>query len=193
MEQFIFQPARLKGLCLVSPFYTQDDRGYFLKRFERDLFYSHGIDMQVQESIESRSKKGVLRGLHFQTKAPQAKLISCLEGHIFDVAVDLRHDSQTFGQWEGFYLKAEEQRSFYIPAGFAHGFLVLSETARVSYQCDRPYLAVADTGIIWNDADVKIDWPLSLVGEVSLSPKDQKLPTLQECIRLQALPEKVPE
>lgn len=149
--------------------------------------------MQVQEIFETRSEKGVLRGLHFQTKAPQAKLISCIEGCIFDVAVDLRRSSRTFGQWEGFYLKDEERSSLYIPPGFAHGFLVISARARVAYLCDGPYLAGADTGIIWNDADVNIAWPLDGVDEVSLSPRDRNLPTLQECIRLQALPEEVLE
>ncbi len=193
MRRFTFRPARLKGLCLILPFYTEDDRGYFVKRFERGIFRWEGIDMQVQESFETLSEKGVLRGLHFQTKAPQAKLISCLEGCVFDVAVDLRRGSQTFGQWEGFYLNDEEHNSLYIPAGFAHGFLVISERARVSYQCDGQYLAEADTGIIWNDADVSIDWPLDLTDEVRLSPRDGSLPTLQECIRLQALPEEVLE
>ena len=193
MREFTFRPGRLKGLCLILPFYTQDDRGYFLKRFERDIFLSKGVDMQVQEIFETGSEKGVLRGLHFQTKAPQAKLISCLEGRVFDVAVDLRRGSRTFGQWEGFYLSDEEHNSLYIPPGFAHGFLVMSQRARVSYQCDGPYLAEEDTGIIWNDADVNIDWPLDLTDEVRLSPRDRELPTLQECIRLQTLPEEVLE
>ncbi len=191
MKELTIQPTRLNGLRLIYPFYTQDDRGFFIKRFEKDLFRSNGIDVQIQECFESQSHKGVLRGMHFQSKAPQAKLISCLEGRVFDVAVDLRRSSSTFGEWEGIYLDDVEHQSLYLPAGFAHGFLVVSAAARVSYLCHGTYLAKEDTGIVWNDADIKIDWPLHLVDEVRLSPRDQGLFTLKECIKAQALPEEV--
>lgn len=189
MREMKIHATRLSGLRRIEPFYSQDERGYFLKSYERDIFCAEGIIMQIHESFESYSEKGVLRGMHFQTKAPQAKLVSCLKGHIFDVAVDLRRKSPSFGQWQGFYLDDTEHTALYIPAGFAHGFLVLSQGARVSYQCDGAYLPGEDTGIIWNDADLGISWPLDLVENIRLSPRDQMLPTLQECIRLQALPE----
>ncbi|WP_099203839.1 dTDP-4-dehydrorhamnose 3,5-epimerase [Scatolibacter rhodanostii] len=191
MRELTIQETRLKGLRLISPFYNQDDRGFFIKRFEKDIFKSKGIDIQIQECFESQSHKGVLRGMHFQSKEPQAKLISCLEGRIFDVALDLRRHSKTFGEWEGFYLDNVENQSLYIPAGFAHGYLVLSPTARVSYQCHGRYLAESDTGIIWNDTDIDIKWPLHLVDEVQLSPRDQKFFTLKECEKAQVLPEEV--
>lgn len=189
MREMKIHATRLSGLRRIEPFYLQDDRGYFLKSFERDVFCAEGITMHIQESFESYSVKGVLRGMHFQTKAPQAKLISCLDGYIFDVAVDLRPGSETFGRWESFYLSGAEHNALYLPAGFAHGFLVLSQAARVSYQCDGVYLPGEDTGIIWNDTDLGIGWPLDLVDGVRLSPRDQALPTLGECIRLHALPE----
>lgn len=189
MRDFLVQPARLAGLSLVWPFYKADDRGYFLKRFERTVFEANGIDLHVDEVFESHSEKGVLRGMHFQTLSPQAKLVSCPAGCIFDVAVDLRRNSPTFGQWEGFYLDDDEHCSLYLPAGFAHGFLVVSESARVLYQCDGAYQSGSDTGICWNDADVNIRWPLHLVGQLRLSPRDEALPSLQDCIRANALPE----
>ena len=186
MPQFTFLPARLKGLCRIRPLFTRDERGYFLKSFERDVFREQGIDIDIQESFETLSHKGVLRGLHFQRKAPQAKLIRALHGRIFDVAVDLRRDSDTFGQWEGFMLDDEEHCTLYIPPGFAHGFLVVSERARVSYHCAGAYLAQEDTGILWKDPDIGVAWPLHLVDSVTLSPRDQALPNLSA----QQLPDK---
>lgn len=188
MPKFTFLPTRIKGLCRVRPFFTQDARGYFLKSFERDAFRAQGIDMDIQESFETWSRKGVLRGLHFQSKAPQAKLIRALQGRIFDVTVDLRRGSDTFGQWEGFMLDDEERCALYIPPGFAHGFLVVSEKAQVSYQCAGAYLAREDTGVVWNDPDICVQWPLHLVDGIVLSPRDQSLPSLRECIRAQRIP-----
>lgn len=193
MKELTIQAARLNGLQLISPFYSEDDRGFFIKWFEKDFFRSNGLEFQIQESFESHSLKGVLRGMHFQSKAPQAKLISCLQGRVFDVAVDLRRSSKTFGEWEGIYLDDVTHQSLYIPPGFAHGFLVVSETALVSYQCHGRYLAKEDTGILWNDTDINIQWPLHLVDEVHLSPRDQTLFTLKECQTADALPEEVLE
>lgn len=185
MPRLAFFPARIKGLCLIKPFFAQDERGYFLKSFERDAFLAHGIDMDIQESFETWSHKGVLRGMHFQRKAPQGKLIRALKGRIFDVAADLRQGSDTFGQWEGFMLDDEERCSLYIPPGFAHGFLVVSETAQVSYQCAGAYLEQEDTGIIWNDPDISIQWPLHMVDSLVVSPRDRGLPSLREFLQAQ--------
>ncbi|MEL7609235.1 MAG: dTDP-4-dehydrorhamnose 3,5-epimerase [Bacillota bacterium] len=189
MRGFTFLPGRLAGVCSVLPFYAGDCRGYFLKGYERDEFLKAGIDLWVQESFETFSANGVLRGLHFQRKAPQAKLVRVLQGTVFDVAVDLRRDSATFGQWEGYFLDDREHRALYIPPGFAHGFLVVSESARVNYQCAGAYRADSDAGIVWNDPEVGVAWPLHLVKEVILSPRDQGLPGLRECVRMQGLPE----
>lgn len=188
MPQLIFLPARLQGLCRIKPFFSSDARGYFLKSFERGVFHAHGIAMDIHESFETCSHQGVLRGLHFQRQAPQAKLVRALQGRIFDVAVDLRRGSDTFGQWEGFMLDDDEHDALYIPAGFAHGFLVVSATAHVSYQCSGAYLAHEDAGIVWNDPDIGIRWPLHLVDGTVLSARDQALPGLAECIRARQLP-----
>lgn len=188
MGQFTFLPARLEGLYRIEPFFVGDERGCFVKSFERDVFREHGLDLELQESFETFSRKGVLRGLHFQRKAPQGKLVRALQGRIFDVAVDLRRDSDTFGQWEGFMLDDEEHSTVYIPPGFAHGFLVVSETAQVSYQCTGAFLPREDAGVIWSDPDLGVSWPLDLVDGVVLSPRDQTLPSLEECIRTLQLP-----
>ena len=187
MSEFTFLPTCIDGLCRIRPFFTHDTRGSFLKGFERDVFRAHGIDMDIQESFETSSRKGVLRGLHFQTKAPQAKLIRALQGRVFDVAVDLRQGSDTFAQWEGCMLDDEEHCAFYIPPGFAHGFLVVSDMAQVSYQCAGKYLPEEDTGIIWNDPDIGVGWPLQWVDGVVLSPRDQGLPSLRDHLREQRI------
>ena len=138
--------------------------------------------MNFVQDNESRSKKGVLRGLHFQTKHTQGKLVRVVEGEVFDVAVDLREGSPTFGQWTGVTLTAENKKQFYVPEGFAHGFLVLSDTATFQYKCTDYYAPEYDGGIRWNDAEVGIEWPLDGIDEVLLSDKDQKQPSLMEFI-----------
>lgn len=180
MQGFTFENTDIKNLVIVSPFFTDDNRGYFLKSYEKEIFEKNGIQADIFEDFETYSKKGVVRGLHFQTKSPQSKLVRVIAGEVFDVAVDLRPESETFSKWIGIYLSEDNHRSFFIPEGFAHGFLVLSDTALVSYKCSGKYLSEFDTGILWNDNDIGIDWPLHLVNEVLLSEKDKKLQTLRE-------------
>lgn len=175
MTQFSVLPLPLNGLKLLQPFYVEDHRGYFLKGYEQNMFSALGVPMAITEDFESFSHGGTVRGLHFQTNAPQAKLVRALSGEIFDVAVDLRKNSSTFGQWHAEILSAENRAMFYIPQGFAHGFMVLSGSALVQYKCEGRFDSETDTGIVWNDTDLAICWP-----ECSapiLSDKDAQLQT----------------
>ena len=142
------------------------------------LFKENGLDYTFVQDNESKSKKGVLRGLHFQKTYPQAKLVRVLEGEVFDVAVDLRKDSKTYGKWVGVILSSENKRQFMIPRGFAHGFVVLSESATFTYKCDEFYHPEDEGGLMWNDEDINIEWPYE--GEVLLSEKDKNHPSLKE-------------
>lgn len=189
MPKLQFIPTGLQGLYRIVPFFHEDARGTFVKSFVRDGFNAAGIPFTVDECFETISSKGVLRGMHFQTKAPQGKLVRVLSGRIFDVAVDLRAKSPTFGQWEGIYLDSVEHNAVYLPPGFAHGFLVVSSSAHVGYICSGAYLPEYDTGIPWNDPDVGIDWPLHLVGAHTLSARDQAFLSLARRIRTQSLPQ----
>jgi dTDP-4-dehydrorhamnose 3,5-epimerase len=173
-----FLPARLAGVVLIEPQTFTDDRGYFLETFHRGKFAAAGIDVEFVQDNLSHSKQGVLRGLHYQIEQAQGKLVRALSGEIFDVAVDLRRSSPTFGHWEGFWLSAETRRSLYIPPGFAHGFYVTSPAADVLYKCTDLYAPPHERTLIWNDAAVHIDWPLK--GEPLLSPKDRLGKTLAE-------------
>nr|HML47738.1 dTDP-4-dehydrorhamnose 3,5-epimerase [Clostridia bacterium] len=166
MPQARFEKGGLPGLILFTPFFAQDERGYFVKSFERGLFEEAGIPFALDETFETYSRRGVLRGLHYQHGAPQAKLIRVLSGRIFDVAADIRQSSPTFGQWAGTVLESRNPRGIFIPPGFAHGFLVLSRTALVGYQCGGAFLPEADTGIRWDDPDIAVKWPIEAVGEI---------------------------
>lgn len=164
---------------LISPFFAQDERGALAKTFEKRFFLEAGIDSTIREVLYSFSHKGVLRGLHFQREHSQDKLVQVLVGAAYDVAVDLRAGSPTFGKWEGFELTAENRRLLYIPRGFAHGFLALEEGTLFSYLCGDQYDPQTDGGIRWNDPDVGVDWPLDRVGRVIVSEKDASLPSLK--------------
>ena len=172
MQKFSCESTDIEGLKIINPFYLEDERGYFLKSFEKDVFKEFGLENEIYEDFESYSKKSVIRGLHFQLKHPQVKLVRCVMGHIFDVAVDLRKDSKTFGQWQGFDLSDKNTKSLYIPKGFAHGFLVLSDYAIVSYKCVGKFLSEYDSGIVWNDKDLNIAWNIK---EPIVSEKDCSL------------------
>ena len=161
-------------------FFVTDERGFFAKTFEKGLFSDFGIDLSPYEVFCTSSHKGVLRGLHFQREHSQDKLVQVLVGAAYDVAVDLRAGSPTFGKWEGFELTAENRRLLYIPRGFAHGFLALEEGTLFSYLCGDQYDPQTDGGIRWNDPDVGVDWPLDRVGRVIVSEKDAALPTLKD-------------
>lgn len=174
---FQIQEMRIRGVKLITPFYAEDNRGYFLKSVEKDVFKQWGIDIDIYEDFESYSKKDVIRGMHFQTEHPQVKLVRAIRGEIHDVVVDLRKDSETFGQYVDVILSEENHNSLWVPAGFAHGFEVLSEDAIMSYKCVGKYLAGYDTGICWNDKDLHIPWQTK---EPIVSDKDAALMSFDE-------------
>jgi dTDP-4-dehydrorhamnose 3,5-epimerase len=174
----------LPGALILEPQVFGDARGFFYERYNKASDHEAGITADFVQSNVSRSARGVLRGLHYQWPNPQGTLVSVLEGEVYDVAVDIRRGSPSFGQSAGVMLTAENHRHFWVPEGFAHGFCVLSEFATFSYQCTALYDAKADAGIRWNDAELGIDWPLS---EPLLSDKDRKTPFLKD-----VAPERLP-
>lgn len=178
MTHFEAKDLPISGLKLIQPLYVDDERGYFLKGYEESIFTSIGVPFEITEDFESFSKKGVVRGLHFQTSNPQTKLVRVLMGGIYDVAVDLRMGSPTFGRWHAEYLSSDNHAGFYIPSGFAHGFVVLTDSALVQYKCERPYDANTDTGIVWNDSELAIEWPF--VEQLIISKKDAGLQTFSK-------------
>lgn len=182
MDLFSFENTCIAGLKLIHPFFAPDERGYFMKTYEREIFRANGIDLGNAEDMTSYSKKGVLRGLHFQTKYSQDKLIRVFHGEVFDVAVDLRKGSPTFGKWEGFRLSGENRLGLYIPSGFAHGYLALTDEVIFSYRCGQPYSPNYDSGIIWNDKDLGVEWPINDINNLTISSKDQKLQTFADFI-----------
>ncbi|MCU4158149.1 dTDP-4-dehydrorhamnose 3,5-epimerase [Carboxylicivirga sp. A043] len=175
-----FIKTEIKDLILIKPTVFGDKRGYFLEAYNQEKFKQHIGDLNFIQVNESKSSYGVLRGLHFQ-KPPytQAKLVRCIEGKVLDVAVDLRQDSPTYGQHQSFELSGDNKHQLFVPRGFAHGFVVLSETAIFSYMVDNHYAPDYDSGIAWNDEDLNIDWQLP-VEEIVLSEKDRVLKPLKE-------------
>lgn len=176
---FIFNKTEIEGVYVIEPKVFGDNRGYFMETYNEQEFKNNGLDYNFVQDNQSKSKKGVLRGLHFQKTHPQAKLVRVLEGEVFDVAVDLRKGSKTYGKWVGVILSEENKKQFMIPRGFAHGFVVLSETAVFAYKCDDFYHPEDEGGIMWNDPDINIEWPYH--GELLLSEKDKVHPLLREC------------
>ncbi|RLS55145.1 MAG: dTDP-4-dehydrorhamnose 3,5-epimerase [Planctomycetota bacterium] len=165
-----FRPTAIPDVVVIEPRVFGDSRGFFFEAFKADCFAQAGLPTHwVQDNI-SRSQQNVLRGLHFQIEHGQAKLVRCLRGRIYDVAVDIRRSSPTFGQWVGCELSEENRHSLYIPVGFAHGFCVLSDIADVQYKCTDLYTPAAERTLMWNDSRVGIQWPVT--GEPILSPKD---------------------
>ena len=162
----------IKDLVVIEPKVFGDERGYFYEAYNKNTFHELGLDYDFVQDNQSFSRKGVLRGLHFQKNYPQAKLVRVIEGEVFDVAVDLRKDSPTHGKWYGVVLSGENKKMFMIPRGFAHGFLVLSETATFSYKCDDFYHPNDEGGIIYNDPTIGVEWP-KLDCEIILSEKDK--------------------
>ena len=169
-----FLATELEGVCLIKPDIYRDPRGFFMEIFHQSK-YDENVPFNFVQDNMSSSRHGVVRGLHYQLKQPQGKLVFVLTGEIFDVAVDIRRGSPTFGRWAGFTLSAENRHQLFISPGFAHGFMVLSETADVYYKCTDLYLHGDEYGIIWNDPDIGIDWPGT---EAILSEKDTILPRL---------------
>ena len=168
-------PTSLKGLRIIEPNVFEDERGYFLETHHHERFQLAGLDANFLQDNLSFSKQGTLRGLHFQLTKPQTKLVQAVTGEIFDVAVDIRPESPTFGKWSGVLLSKENKRQLFIPGGFAHGFCVLSESAHVAYKCSDYYSPEDEGGILWSDPAIAIDWP---VIEPTLSAKDQQYPLL---------------
>ena len=180
MKKFNFLKTELEGLTVIELNKFSDSRGYFAEIYNEQEFKEAGLNLKFVQTNESVSSKGVLRGLHFQKEKPQGKLVRCVQGEIFDVAVDIRENSKTFGKWFGINLSEENFKQFYIPEGFAHGFYVLSEKAKVQYMVTELFHKELEGAIIWNDPAIGIDWPLSK--EPELSEKDSKNSTLKEAI-----------
>ncbi len=177
-------PTDLDGVQIIEPKVFRDHRGFFLETYHEKRYREAGIPSRFVQDNLSFSVRGTLRGLHYQLRHPQAKLVQVLTGEIFDVAVDLRPGSRTFGRWTGVYLSGDNQRQLFIPEGFAHGFCVLSETAYFSYKCSDLYTPGDEGGIFWADPEIGIDWPVS---DPIISEKDMALPKLHTCP-----PEKLP-
>ncbi len=169
----------IEGVCVIEPRVFGDERGFFMETYNKLTFADIGIRHDFVQDNHSRSRKGVLRGLHYQLGKPQAKLVRVIRGRVFDVAVDLRQGSATFGKWEGVELSEENKRMLFVPEGFAHGFYVLSEEAEFCYKCSDFYAPQEERGVIWNDPRIAIDWPLLPGLEPVLSAKDRVYPELE--------------
>ncbi len=170
-------PSALPGCVLIEPAVFGDSRGFFFETWNAERYAEQGLPGNFVQSNVSSSARGVLRGLHYQWPRPQGKLVTVLQGEVYDVAVDIRQGSPTFGRWEAFLLSGENRRQLWIPPGFAHGFAVLSDTALFNYLCTDVYVKEADAAIRWNDAELAVDWPISAP---SLSAKDQQAPFLED-------------
>ena len=171
-------PTKLKDCVIIEPKVFGDHRGFFLETFQADRYREMAsIELPFVQDNHSRSAKGVLRGLHFQKTKPQGKLVRVVSGEVYDVAVDIRKDSPSFGQWEGVILSEENKRQYWVPPGFAHGFVVLSETADFEYKCTDYYDPTDEGSLIWNDPAMEISWPLE---NPTLSDKDSNAPTFAE-------------
>ena len=175
---FTFFETEIDGVFIIEPRCFGDSRGYFLETYKQKDFVTAGLHYSFIQDNQSSSHRGVLRGLHFQKTYPQAKLVRVLNGEVFDVAVDLRKDSRTYGKWVGILLSGENKKQLMIPRGFAHGFVVVSEYAEFAYKCDELYHPEDEGGLLWNDPTIAVNWPD--VGEIILSEKDKVLPLLTE-------------
>ncbi len=167
----------IPGLIVIQPKVFGDERGYFLETYSKSRYDNVGISTDFVQDNVSYSAQGILRGLHFQNPNGQGKLVTVLDGEVFDVAVDIRYGSPTFGKWFGLFLTSESKRQLWVPAGFAHGFVVTSETALFLYKCDNYYQPQAEFSILWNDPDIGIEWP---VENPRLSSKDQHAKRLRD-------------
>lgn len=181
------ETTSLPGVLLVTPKVHRDGRGFFIETYHEERYRAAGVDARFVQDNHSQSVQGTLRGLHAQLKRPQAKLVRCVEGSIWDVAVDIRVGSPTFGQWVGVELSAETGQQIYVPVGFAHGFAVLSERAQVEYKCSDVYVPDDQLGLRWNDPELKIEWPIA---QPILSDKDKAAPLLKDLLGV--LPRYIP-
>lgn len=175
----LHDPNNISGLAVITPAVHEDARGYFVETYNQKDMLSEGLDLTFVQDNQSKSSKGVLRGLHFQKQYPQGKLVRVISGSVYDVAVDLRTNSPTYGSYYGITLTGENMKQFYIPKGFAHGFVVLSDEAVFTYRCTDFYQPNDEGGLAWDDPDIGIKWPLEGI-DVKLSDKDKKNPKLKE-------------
>jgi dTDP-4-dehydrorhamnose 3,5-epimerase len=175
-----FEETSLPGVVRVTPRVITDERGYFMESWHARTFAEHGIDSHFLQDNASRSVRGTLRGLHYQIQQPQGKLVRVVQGEAFDVAVDLRRSSPNYGQWVGEVLSDENKNQLWVPPGFAHGFLVLSETAEIAYKCSDYYVPELERSIRWDDPDIAIEWPLSVGTRPILSEKDAAAYSLKD-------------
>lgn len=182
MGKITVETCDIEGLKIITPTAYGDERGYFMETYNYNDFAEAGIDVQFVQDNQSASKKGVLRGLHFQINYPQDKLVRVIKGEVFDVAVDLRKDSSTFGKWHGVLLSEENKKQFFVPKGFAHGFLVLSDYAEFCYKVTDFYHPGDEDGLMYNDPDVGVEWPMPEEMEVILSEKDKVQHSFKEYV-----------
>ena len=175
--------CEIEGLCVIEPTVFKDERGYFMETYNQNDFKEAGLDMVFVQDNQSMSTRGVLRGLHYQKQFPQGKLVRVVRGTVFDVAVDLRTGSKTYGNWFGVELSAENKKQFYIPEGFAHGFLVLSDEAEFVYKCTDFYHPGDEGGLAYNDPEIGIDWPFEEGVELIISEKDKKWSGLKDTFK----------
>lgn len=180
MGKFKFTETSIDGVFIIEPTVFGDERGYFMETYHQGEFKEAGLDLNFVQDNQSKSTKGVIRGLHFQYKNPQGKLVRVIKGEVFDVAVDMRTNSPTYGEWEGVVLSESNKKQFYVPEGFAHGFLVLSDVAEFTYKCTAFYDPEDEGGVLWNDPEIGIQWPIQNQEEVVLSEKDKNWKKLSE-------------
>lgn len=182
MQQFEFKELELEGAYLIKPFYSDDNRGGFIKDYNVNVFKENNINHELKEVFYTISKKGVIRAIHFQLEKQQAKLVRCVKGHVYDVIVDLRPKSKTYGKWLGFDLSESNMNELYVPEYFGHGYLVLEDSI-VSYKCGNTFYGPGDSGIMYNDEDLNVKWPFELIGgeeNLIISEKDKKLMSFNE-------------
>ena len=183
MGKITVTPCDIEGIYVIEPTVFKDERGYFVETYNQNDMKEAGLDMVFVQDNQSMSTRGVLRGLHFQKQFPQGKLVRVVRGKVFDVAVDLRSDSKTYGKWFGVELSAENMKQFYIPEGFAHGFLVLSDEAEFCYKCTDFYHPGDEGGLAWNDPEIGVEWPLEEGVDLIISEKDQKWKGLKDTFK----------
>lgn len=183
MGKITVTPCDIEGLYVIEPTVFKDERGYFVETYNQNDMKEAGLDMVFVQDNQSMSTRGVLRGLHFQKQFPQGRLVRVVRGKVFDVAVDLRSDSKTYGKWFGVELSAENMKQFYIPEGFAHGFLVLSDEAEFCYKCTDFYHPGDEGGLAWNDPEIGVEWPLEEGVDLIISEKDQKWKGLKDTFK----------
>ena len=182
--KFSFEKTAIDGLIKITPFNAEDVRGCFTKDYSKEVFEANGIKHDLMEVFYTTSHKGVIRALHFQREKQQPKLVRCIYGHVYDVVVDMRKDSPTYKKWLGFDLVGEEHTEILVPAGCAHGYLVLEDSI-VSYKCSEKFYGEFDGGIKWNDSEIAVEWPLAKIGgeeNLILADKDKNLPTFKEFV-----------